>query len=152
MSGLMRRRDLITLLGGAAAAWPLAARAQQGDRARRIRLAHVRNNPEAKTDLSGFTQALAVLGWTDGRNLRMGLRYAGGDANRMRALTQDLVGLQPDIIVTLGATAIFWPRRAGRAFLGRPCGHHRRWKPRAVRSARSSPLPPMAITRPMTNG
>jgi putative ABC transport system substrate-binding protein len=62
------------------------------------------NDSEEKLRLSAFTQALANLGWTDGRNVRMDLRWAGGDVNRMRALAQELVGLQPEIIVTLPST------------------------------------------------
>jgi putative ABC transport system substrate-binding protein len=97
----LRRREFITLLGGAAA-WPLAARAQQGDRVRRIGvlMPYDENDPAVKARISAFTQALAGLGWTDGRNVRMDLRSGGGDINRIRALAQDLVGLQPDIIVT----------------------------------------------------
>jgi putative ABC transport system substrate-binding protein len=102
----MNRRNLITLLG-AAAAWPLAAWAQQSDRVRRIGVLMVgdENDPVAKPRISAFTQALADLGWTDGRNVRMDLRWGGDDINRMRALAQELVGLQPDIIVTLGGAA-----------------------------------------------
>ncbi len=98
------RRELIVTFGGAAAAWPLAARAQQGDRMRRIGVLMGRdeNDPEVKTIVSAFTQALADLGWTDGRNVRIDGRRAGGDINRIRALAQELVGLQPDIIVTIG--------------------------------------------------
>jgi putative ABC transport system substrate-binding protein len=94
------RRDFITLLG--VAAWPLAARAQQGDRVRRIGvlMPYDENDPEAKLRHSAFTQALAELGWTDGRNVRIDLRWGGGDLNQIRALAQELVGLQPDIIVT----------------------------------------------------
>jgi putative ABC transport system substrate-binding protein len=101
---MIRRRDFITLLGSAAAAWPLAARAQQGDRVRRIGVLMEldENDPLMKTWVSAFTQALAGLGWIDGRNVRMDLRWGGDDINRMRALAQELVGLQPDIIVTGG--------------------------------------------------
>jgi putative ABC transport system substrate-binding protein len=97
----LRRREFITLLSGAAA-WPLAARAQQGDRMRRIGvlMPFDENDPEETTFVSALTQALAALGWTDGRNVRMELRWGGIDINRMRALAQELVGLQPDIIVT----------------------------------------------------
>jgi len=88
------------LLGGAAA-WPLTAGAQQGDRVRRIGVLapYDENDPVAKTYVSAFTHALADLGWTDGRNVRMDVRWAGGDINRIRALAQELVGLQPDIIL-----------------------------------------------------
>ena len=98
----MKRREFITLLGGAAA-WPFAAHAQQqGDRVRRIGvlMSFDENDPEAKARISAFTQALWDLGWTDDRNVRMDLRWAAGDINRIRALAQELVGLQPDIIVT----------------------------------------------------
>ena len=97
----MRRRDVLTLLGGAAA-WPLGARAQQTGEMRRIGvlLSYDENDPQGKTVASAFTQALADLGWTVGRNVRMDLRWDGDDSNRMRALAQELVGLQPDIIVT----------------------------------------------------
>src|SRR5215470_9317974 len=88
------RRELIVTFGGAVAAWPLAARAQQSDRIRRI---GVLMRP---VGVPAFSQALADLGWTEGRNVRMDLRWDGDDSNRMRALAQELVGLQPDIIVT----------------------------------------------------
>jgi putative ABC transport system substrate-binding protein len=103
MSICLRRREFIAGLGGAAA-WPLAARAQQGDRVRRIGVftGDDENDPVRKTYLSAFTQALAGLGWSDGRNLRMDLRWGGDDINRIRALAQELVGLQPDIILTGG--------------------------------------------------
>ena len=83
---MIGRRDFITLLGGAAA-WPLAVRAQQGDRVRRIGVLvnYDENDPVAKARVSAFTQALAGLGWTDGRNMRMDLRWAGDDINRIRA-------------------------------------------------------------------
>jgi putative ABC transport system substrate-binding protein len=98
----MQRREFITLLGGAAAAWPLAARAQQGDRIRRIGvlLWGDENDPQAKLQLSAFTQALADFGWTDRRNVRMDLRWIGDDIDRIPALARELIGLQPDIILT----------------------------------------------------
>jgi putative ABC transport system substrate-binding protein len=111
---MIRRRSFITLLGSAAA-WPLAARAQQGGRVRRIGVLMFgeENDPVLEPRLSAFTQALAGLGWTDGRNVRMDVRYAGADINRIRALAQELVGLQPDIIVAPGTTvtAAFQPAR-----------------------------------------
>jgi putative ABC transport system substrate-binding protein len=98
-----KRRDFITLLGGAAA-WPVSAQAQQGDRVRRIGVltGFDENDPEGKRRYSAFTQALAGVGWTDGRNVRIDLRSDGGDVNRTRALAQELIGLQPDIIVANG--------------------------------------------------
>jgi putative ABC transport system substrate-binding protein len=102
----MIRRDFITLLGGAAA-WPLAALAQQPVRMRRIGVLMPldENDPVWKPRLSAFTQALPDLGWTEGRNARMDLRWAGDDTNRIRALAQELVGLQPDIILAHGTPA-----------------------------------------------
>jgi putative ABC transport system substrate-binding protein len=106
----MRRREFIAGLGSAAA-WPLTARAQQGDRVARVGvlMSFDENDPDAKLRLSAFTQALADLGWVDGRNVRMDFRWGRGDVNRIRALAQELVGLQPDIIVgvaTPAATAL----------------------------------------------
>jgi putative ABC transport system substrate-binding protein len=100
---MIRRREFIAGLGGGAA-WPLAARAQQGDRVRRIGVLLVgdENDRLTKTNQSAFTQALADLGWTVGRNVRIDLRWAGGDTNRSLALAQELVALQPDIILTGG--------------------------------------------------
>src|SRR5262249_9871644 len=111
----MSRREFITLIGGAAA-WPLAARAQQGDRVRRIGvlLPYDESDPEAKTYVSAFTQALAELGWTDGRNVRTDLRWAGGDINQIRPLAQELVDLQPDMIVTGGTVATLAVQRETR--------------------------------------
>src|SRR6516165_9093552 len=103
---MIRRREFIAGLGGAAA-WPLAARAQQGDRVRRIGVLMPwdENDPLRKSDLPAFTQALADLGWSVGRNVRMDLRWGGGDINRIRALAQELVGLQPDIILAASIPA-----------------------------------------------
>jgi putative ABC transport system substrate-binding protein len=106
----MRRRDFITLLGSAAA-WPVVARAQQGERVRRIGvlMEPPEDDPEGKAHLSGFTQALEELGWTDGRNLRMDVRWAAGSFERMRMFAEELVDLQPDVILARGtpATAAF---------------------------------------------
>src|SRR5262249_35675794 len=97
---MIRPREFITFFGSAAA-WPLASRAQQGDRVRRIGvlMPSDENDPGGKPYVSAFIQALAGLGWTDGRNVRMDLRWYGDDNNRIRALAQELVGLQPDIIL-----------------------------------------------------
>ena len=103
----LRRREFMAALLGGAAAWPLAARGQQRDRVRRIGVLMPldENDPPAKAFVSAFMQALAGLGWTDGRNVRIDLRWGGGDINRIRALAQGLVGLQPDMIVTYGTPA-----------------------------------------------
>jgi putative ABC transport system substrate-binding protein len=102
----MRRREFIAGLGSTAA-WPLAAWAQQGDRLRRIGvlIPEDENDPERNRQVSAFTDALADLGWTVGRNVRIDLRWAGGDTNRITALAQELVGLQPDIILTSATPA-----------------------------------------------
>jgi putative tryptophan/tyrosine transport system substrate-binding protein len=97
----MKRRTFIAGLGSAAV-WPVLARGQQTDRVRRIGvlLSGDENDPVYKRFLSAFTQALADLGWTDGRNVQLDRAWAGGDTNRLRALARELVGPQPDIIVT----------------------------------------------------
>jgi putative ABC transport system substrate-binding protein len=102
----MRRRDFVAGLGGAAA-WPLVARAQQGDRVRHVSvlMPDDENVSERKAQVSACTQALADFGWTDGRNVRMDLRWGGGDANRIRALARELVSVQPDITLTNGTPA-----------------------------------------------
>ena len=101
----MRRREFIAGLGTTAAR-PLAALAQQPARMRRIGVLSGmdESDPEAKRRVSAFTQALADLGWTEGRNMRTDLRWGDRDINRIRALAQELVGLQPDIIVTNGSS------------------------------------------------
>jgi putative tryptophan/tyrosine transport system substrate-binding protein len=101
----MNRREFMAGLGGATA-WPAVARAQQGDRVRRIGVLMPANENDtlSKARISAFAQALADLGWNDA-NVRMDFRWAGGDINRIRALAQKLVGLQPDIILTGGAAA-----------------------------------------------
>jgi putative tryptophan/tyrosine transport system substrate-binding protein len=98
----MRRREFMTLLGSAAVAWPLAAaRAQQPDRVRRIGvlLALAEDDPEAKALLSEFTQGLSELGWVEGRNLRMDVRWASGSTDLMHTFAKELVALQPDVIL-----------------------------------------------------
>ena len=96
----MRRRNFITLLGGAAA-WPLAARAQPSDRMRRIGvlMATAADEPESQARLAAFLQALQQLGWTDGRNLRIEYRWSAGDATRLRRDAAELVALAPDVVL-----------------------------------------------------
>jgi putative ABC transport system substrate-binding protein len=101
----MQRREFIAGLGSAAAAWPAVARAQQPGPMRRIGV--LLTSDENDPVLAGFTQGLADLGWTDGRNLRVDVRWAAGDVNRMRMFAKELVELQPDVILagTTPATA-----------------------------------------------
>jgi putative ABC transport system substrate-binding protein len=98
----VKRRTFIAGLGSAAA-WPLVAQAQQGDRVRRIGV--LMPGDEKNTLHFAFIQSLADLGWTDGRNVRVDLRWGGGDIDRIQAVAQELVGLQPDIIVATGIRA-----------------------------------------------
>ena len=100
----MRRREFITLVGGAAA-WPLAARAQQGERMRRIGV-HTgtrADDPDGKARFAAFEQALGQLGWTPGRNVRIDYRFSGGDTATSRKQAEELVALAPDVIVTSGS-------------------------------------------------
>jgi putative tryptophan/tyrosine transport system substrate-binding protein len=103
----LKRREFIALLGGVAATWSLAARAQQPDRMRRIGvlMSWDESDPEIKTFLSGFMQGLAELGWTDGGNLRMEVRWAGGNADRLRMFAKELVDLQPNVILATSTPA-----------------------------------------------
>jgi putative ABC transport system substrate-binding protein len=111
----MKRREFIAGLGSTVA-WPLAARAQQPDRVRRIGLlmAIDINDPEGKLRYSAFTQALTDMGWTDGRNVRIDLRWGSGDINRIRAFARELVDLQPDIVVTNATPATIAVQRETR--------------------------------------
>jgi hypothetical protein len=97
----MRRRDFITILGGAAFAGPLAARAQQTDRKRRVGvlMGYGEADPEAKALLAEFTQGLSELGWIGGRNLQMDVRWAPGRTDLMHTFARELVDLQPDVIL-----------------------------------------------------
>jgi putative ABC transport system substrate-binding protein len=104
----MKRREFITLLGGATAAWPLAARAQQGERMRRIGVLHslASDDPEGQARLTAFVQGLQELGWTDGRNVRIDYRWAAGDAERARRYAAELVALAPDVILAHGGSIV----------------------------------------------
>jgi len=97
----MRRREFITLIGGATFSWPLAVHAQQRDRVRRIGvlMGYGETDSQATVSLSAFTQGLAELGWTDGRNVRMDIRWAAGSVDRVRMYAKELVALQPDVIL-----------------------------------------------------
>ena len=103
----MRRREFITLLGGAAVAWPLAARAQQPERMRRIGVISAgRDDPDLRARNAAFVQGLAQLGWTDGRNVRIDYRVGEGNADDLRKYATELVALAPDVILAPGGPAI----------------------------------------------
>jgi len=106
---MIGRREFITLIGGTAAAWPLAARAQQGERMRRIGVmigGTAEDGPVAQANISAFRQALQQLGWTEGRNARFDYRWPGGDRELIRKHAAELVALVPDVIVTSGTGAV----------------------------------------------
>ena len=105
----MRRRNFITLLGGAAAAWPLAGRAQQGERVRRVGVLMywTAEDAEGQARLAAFTQALKQLGWSSGRNLRIDTRWATADDVRQHAA--ELAALAPDVLVAATGTATVAP-------------------------------------------
>jgi len=98
----LRRRQFITLLGGAAAAWPFVARAQQSDRVYRVGMltGQPEADPENASRLAAFRQALGKFGWSEGRNLFIDIRWGAGDPDRMRVLAKELNGLAPDIVVS----------------------------------------------------
>ena len=102
----MKRREFLTMVGGAAAAWPLAVRAQQGERVRRVGvlLGLAANDPEGQARIATFQQSLQQLGWIEGRNLRIDIRWGGGNTDDIRKHAAELVALAPDVIL---ATASF---------------------------------------------
>jgi putative tryptophan/tyrosine transport system substrate-binding protein len=97
----VKRRQFITLLGGAAA-WPIASRAQQGDRMRRIGvlMSLAETDPEAQARIAAFRKGLQTLGWAEGRNVRIDIRWAASDAGLMQRFANELIALQPDLILS----------------------------------------------------
>ena len=97
----MKRREFISLIGGAAAAWPFAARAQEPGRVRRVGVlfAFIDSDPESQVRIVAFQQELENLGWRDGYNIQIEYRWANGDAERFRAFAAELVAARPDVIV-----------------------------------------------------
>jgi putative ABC transport system substrate-binding protein len=113
MEDYMRRRDFITLLGGTAAAWPLAARAQQSGQMRRIGvLMGNADDREGRASINGFRQGLHDLGWIDGGNILIEERWAAGDTEKMRAAATELVGRKSDVILVRGSRALMAVQRA----------------------------------------
>ena len=104
----MRRRDFITLLGGAAAAWPIAARAQQRERVRRIGIIvpAAADDPEFQARVGAFLQELALLGWAIGPNLQIDMRWAGADPTGIRRHAAQLAAFGPDVILAHGALTV----------------------------------------------
>ena len=105
----MKRRQFITLVGGAAAAWPLAARAQQPERLRRIGMLisnYSQTDREGQATIAAFLDTFQRLGWTDGRNVRIEYRWGAGDAERIRASAAELVHSAPDVIMVSGNPAL----------------------------------------------
>ena len=112
----MNRRDLITLLGGTAATWPLAARAQQSERMRRIGLfvPGAADDSEYQAGNGAFLQALGELGWIIGRNVRIDYRWGAGDVDHYRATAADLVSLAPDVVLAEGTATVSALQKATR--------------------------------------
>jgi ABC-type uncharacterized transport system substrate-binding protein len=108
VSAIVRRRTFITLLGGAAAAWPLTARAQQKDRLRRIGVLMnlASDDAESQARNTAFLKGLQELGWTAGNNVRIDVRWGAGDADRIRSYASELVALAPDVILAVGSTTV----------------------------------------------
>ena len=104
----MRRRKFITLLGGAAATWPLAARGQQGERVRRIGVLinMAADDPEGHARITAFAQGLQEAGWTTGRNVRIDYRWGGGGADAMAKYAAELVALAPDVILAATSSSV----------------------------------------------
>jgi putative ABC transport system substrate-binding protein len=104
----MRRREFISLIGGVAVAWPLAARAQHSNRVRVIGSLNIlaEDDPEAKLRMAAFKQGLQQLGWTEGSNVRIEERWAGGDAGRVHKYAAELAALAPDVVLTSGSVTI----------------------------------------------
>jgi putative tryptophan/tyrosine transport system substrate-binding protein len=113
----MRRREFITLLGGAAVAWPLAARARESDRMRRVvvLMGFDESDPEALPRAAAFQQGLQDLGWTQGRNVRVDYRWGAGEADRMRTYATELISLAPDVIVADSTAVLVVVRQTTRA-------------------------------------
>jgi putative ABC transport system substrate-binding protein len=111
---MIGRREFIALLGSAAAAWPLAARAQQAEPMRRIAVLMplAEDNPVSQARIAAFVQGLQQSGWTDGRNVRIDYRWSAGDPNRIRKLAMELMALGPDVVLASTSAAVAPLRQA----------------------------------------
>src|SRR5262245_58932145 len=129
---MIHRRDFITVLGGAAVAWPLAARAQQGERMRRVGVLSslAADDPEAQARHAAFLQGLQEWGWTTGRNVQIDYRWGAGDAERFRKHAMELVALTPDVILATGTPVT----------------------PALLQAARSVPIVFAQVVDPVANG
>ena len=112
----MKRREFISLLGGAAAAWPVVARGQQSERMRRIGvlMPGAAADSEYQARNAAFLQGLAELGWIVGRNVRLEYRWGGGEVDRYRALAAELLALSPDVVLAMGGPAVGALQRVSR--------------------------------------
>ena len=108
MTAFIGRREFITLLGGAAVAWPLAARAQQSERMRRVGvlMTTAADDPEGQARLAAFLQGLQQLGWIDGRNARIDTRWAAAIPTTLRKYAAELLTLAPDVILAAGSQSV----------------------------------------------
>jgi putative tryptophan/tyrosine transport system substrate-binding protein len=122
----MRRRDLVALLGSTAIAWPLVARAQKPSQMRRIGFLSLlaETDSEAQVDDAAFRKRLTDLGWTDGRNIRIDCRWGAGNVGRVQMFAKELVGLNPDVLVSL-----FTPSTAALQSEPKPFRLFLRWCP-----------------------
>ena len=113
----MRRRDFLGVLGGAAPAWPLAARAQQSERVRRIGvlISQAADNSEMEASLTAFRQGLERLGWSEGSNVRIDTRFAHGNLDQTQVHAKELIALQPDVILAHSTPVAFTLQRESRA-------------------------------------
>ena len=120
----MRRREFIGLLGGAAVSWPLGGRAQQAGYVRRIGflLGLTENDPEGHARIVAFRQGLETLGWTEGRNVRIDYRFAGGHPERVRSYAAELLAWAPDLIVAHSAPVVAALKQANQYHPHRLCG------------------------------
>ena len=128
----MRRREFITLLGGAATAWPIAVHAQQPSQMRRIGMltGFTSDDPGGQVRLTAFAQGLQQLGWTVGRNVRIETRWGAGDAERYRRYAAELVALAPDVILVGGGSVLAAAAKCNPHCADRFCECHRpgrRW-------------------------